>query len=135
MRDAARLISRNPTLNGANTVGDFDGSLANSGERIALAMPDPVFTTNNNTVITNYNYILVDEVTYRDGGRWGQWSDGGGSSLELIDARSDNRLAGNWADSDETAAPWTIFRSPESWTTARPLPTNFRCCCRALANA
>ncbi len=109
-RDAARLISRNPTLNGANTVGNFDGSLANSGERIALAMPDPVFTTNNNTVITNYNYILVDEVTYRDGGRWGQWSDAGGSSLELIDARSDNRLAGNWADSDETAkAPWTIF--------------------------
>ena len=51
---------------------------------------------------------MVDEVTYRDGGRWGQWSDGGGSSLELIDARSDNRLAGNWADSDETAkAPWT----------------------------
>ena len=28
----------------------------------------------------------------------------------MIDARSDNRLAGNWADSDETAkAPWTIF--------------------------
>ena len=79
-RDAARLISRNPTLNGANTVGNFDGSLANSGERIALAMPDPVFTTNNNTVITNYNYILVDEVTYRDGGRWGQWSDAGGAA-------------------------------------------------------
>ena len=109
-RDATRLISRYPNLNTANTVGDFNGSLANGGERVALAMPDPVLTTNNNTVITNYNYIVVDEVTYREGGRWGQWSDGGGSSLELIDPRSDNRLAANWADSDESAkAPWTIF--------------------------
>ena len=108
-RDAARLMARNPSLNATNTVGDFDGSLANGGERVALMMPDAFFTTNNNTVFTNYNYIVVDEVTYRDGGRWGQWSDGGGSSLELIDARSDNRLAANWADSDETAkAPWTI---------------------------
>jgi hypothetical protein len=37
--------------------------------------------------------------------------DGGGSSLELIDPRSDNRLAANWADSDETRkAPWTRGR-------------------------
>src|SRR5207244_4664988 len=42
-------------------------------------------------------------------GRWGQWSDAGGSSLELLDPRSNNNLAANWADSDETAkAPWTI---------------------------
>ncbi len=107
-RNAARLISRYPNLSANNTVGDFGGSLGNGGERIALAVPDPSFTTNNNVVTTNFNYVVVDEVAYRDGGRWGQWSDGGGSSLELIDARSDNRLAGNWADSDETAkAPWT----------------------------
>ncbi|HMJ65691.1 MAG TPA: CotH kinase family protein, partial [Candidatus Binatia bacterium] len=85
----------------------------NSGERIALAVPDPSFTTNNNVVTTNFIYIVVDDVTYRDGGRWGQWSDGGGSSLELIDSRSDNRLAANWADSDETAkAPWTTVSVP-----------------------
>ncbi|MCI0746497.1 MAG: lamin tail domain-containing protein [Verrucomicrobia subdivision 3 bacterium] len=109
-RDAARLITRYPTLSSINTVGDYDGSLANGGERIALAMPDPSITTNGSVVITNYSYIVIDEVAYRDGGRWGQWSDGGGSSLELIDPRSDNRLAANWADSDETAkAPWTII--------------------------
>ena len=52
----------------------------------------------------------MDEVTYQDGGRWGQWSDGGGSSLELIDPRGDKRDAANWADSDESAkAPWTLI--------------------------
>src|SRR5207248_2341275 len=50
----------------------------------------------------------LNEVTYGTGGRWGQWSDGGGSSLELIDPHSNNRLASNWADSDETAkSVWT----------------------------
>jgi hypothetical protein len=107
-RNAARLLLRYPSLNAINTVGDFNGSLANGGERITLTMPDRSFTTNGNVITTNINYVVADEVTYRDGGQWGQWSDGGGSSLELIDARSDNRLAANWADSDETAkAPWT----------------------------
>jgi hypothetical protein len=107
-RNAPHLISRNPNLNVNNTLGNYGGALANGGERIALAMPDPFLATNNNVVSTNFNYVVVDEIAYRDGGRWGQWSDGGGSSLELIDARSDNRLAANWADSDETAkAPWT----------------------------
>ena len=33
---------------------------------------------------------------------------GGGSSLELIDPNSNNRLAANWADSDETQkSVWT----------------------------
>src|SRR6185436_13740256 len=112
-RNAPHLISRYANLSSINTVGDYSGSLANGGERIALAMPDPSVTTNNNVVTTNFIYIVIDEVTYRDGGRWGQWSDGGGSSLELIDPRSDNRLAANWADSDETAkAPWTTVSVP-----------------------
>jgi len=112
-RNAARLISRYPGLNANNTLGDYGGSLANGGERIALAMADPSVTTNNNVVSTNFNYVVVDEVTYRDGGRWGQWSDGGGSSLELIDARGDNRLAPNWVDSDETGkASWTTVSVP-----------------------
>ncbi len=106
-RNAAWLMPRYPNLDANNTVGDYSGSLANSGERVALAMPEASTTTNHNVVITNFDYIVVDEVTYRDGGRWGKWSDGGGSSLELIDPRGDNRLAANWADSDETAkAPW-----------------------------
>ena len=62
--------------------------------------------------MTNHVDIVVDEVTYGTGGRWGRWSDGGGSSLELMDARADKRLAANWADSDETAkAPWATIET------------------------
>ena len=46
--------------------------------------------------------MAEDQVTYGTGGRWGEWSSGGGSSLELIDPHSNHRLAANWADSDET---------------------------------
>ena len=98
------LLARHPGLNPNLVVGDYGGQLANGGERVALGMPDYGLGTN---VLF---YIVVDEVTYGDGGRWGQWSDGGGSSLELIDPDADNRLAANWADSDETAkASWTTI--------------------------
>ncbi len=108
--DALRLMARHPNLNANNTVGNYSGTLGNGSDRVALARPDTSLTTNNNVITTNVSYVVMDEVTYRDGGRWGRWSDGGGSSLELIDARSDNRLAANWADSDETSkAPWTTF--------------------------
>ena len=46
--------------------------------------------------------VPMEEVEYRDGGAWGRWSDGGGSSLERINPRADARLAGSWADSDES---------------------------------
>jgi hypothetical protein len=107
-RNATRLRLRYANLDASNLVGDYGGSLADGGERVALALPEVSYVTNDNVITTNINHVVVDEVTYRDGGRWGRWSDGGGSSLELIDARADNRLAGNWADSDEThKAPWT----------------------------
>jgi len=94
-KDAVRLRATYSALNAANTFGDFDGTLANRGERIALRRADGV---------------LADVVEYRDAGRWGKWADGGGSSLELIDPDSDNRRPSNWADSDETQdAPWETF--------------------------
>ena len=103
-KNAAQLMVNHPGLTGANTLGDFDGTLAHGGEYLALAMPDEIASTNaaGNTV-TNTIHIVVDDVTYGTGGRWGKWAHGGGSSLELIDARSDRRLAPNWADSDESA--------------------------------
>ena len=108
-RNAAWLRPRYPSLDADNTVGDYSGSLATRGEHIALAMPEASVVSNNNVIVTNFNYVVVDEVTYRSGGRWGRWSAGGGSSLELMDPRSDNRLAANWADTDETGkAPWTV---------------------------
>jgi regulation of enolase protein 1 (concanavalin A-like superfamily) len=94
--DRERLFSRYPHLNESNTVGDFSGRLSNSGERLALAMPVP-------RTLTDPDHVVVDELVYRDGGRWGEWINRGGSSLELIDPRSDNRRAANWTHSDESA--------------------------------
>jgi regulation of enolase protein 1 (concanavalin A-like superfamily) len=105
------LLAKYPQLNTTNTFGNYSGALKDSSERIAIAMPEDLISTNTQgAVVTNVFYIVVDEVTYLDGGRWGQWSDGGGSSLELIDPDADNRLPSNWADSDESAkAAWTTI--------------------------
>ena len=94
-RNQTNLFAHYTNLNLGNTVGNYSGSLAHHGERVALAIPQ---TLNGTGTI----YAVENEVTYGTGGRWGQWSHGGGSSLELTDPRADNRLASNWADSDET---------------------------------
>ncbi|MEY2407836.1 MAG: hypothetical protein QOF48_506, partial [Verrucomicrobiota bacterium] len=121
-RNVTNLFAKYANLNASNTRGDYNGTLGNSGDRIALAMPDTntsanvTVTTNGGMAVTNtvYStniiYVTVNEVTYVGGGRWGIWSHGGGSSLELRDPRSDNRLAANWADSDESAKGiWTTI--------------------------
>jgi hypothetical protein len=70
---------------------------------------DSIVSTNGAALVTNFFQIVMDEVPYSDGGRWGQWADGGGSSLERIDPRANPRLPSNWADSNETAkAPWKL---------------------------
>jgi len=103
-RSTTCLFSNYAQLNAANTVGNFSGKLSGSGEPLTLTMPDTTTSTNGSgRVTTNYLDIVMDEVTYGTGGRWGRWSDGGGSSLEVMDARADKRRASNWADSDDTA--------------------------------
>lgn len=110
-KDLAYLREAYPDLPPDRMTGNFGGNLSNSGERVALARPEPVPGTDaTGAAVTNVLYVTVEEVTYRDGGRWGRWSDGGGSSLELVDTRADSRLAGNWADSDETGkGSWTTL--------------------------
>ncbi len=109
--NVTNLLVKYPQLNPGNTLGGFGGKLSNSGEHIELAKPEDLVSTNAQGVVTsNLFYITVDEVTYADGGRWGKWSDGGGSSLELVDPDADNRLDASWADSDESAkAGWTTI--------------------------
>ncbi|MFH0879416.1 MAG: lamin tail domain-containing protein [Lentisphaerota bacterium] len=100
-KNAEHLLSQYAQLNSGNLLGDYSGSLADGGERVALAKPD-------DPDLPNEDFVIVDEVNYSDGGHWGKWSDGGGSSLELRDPRSDNKLAANWSDSDETGkSSWT----------------------------
>ncbi|MES2438299.1 MAG: lamin tail domain-containing protein [Verrucomicrobiota bacterium] len=84
------LIARDPALvspaQGATVVGPWSGSLSGKGDRIVLrdASANP-----------------ADEVSYVDGGRWPEKADGGGNTLELRDARSDNTLPESWSASDE----------------------------------
>ena len=109
-RHQANLLAKYPNLNSANTLGDFAGRLSHAGERVALAMPRQLAATNSQGSKTVY--VVVDEVTYGTGGRWGQWADGGGASLELIDPHANHRLAANWADSDDTAkSTWTTIET------------------------
>jgi hypothetical protein len=104
--DAQHLLTNYAQLNAGNTIGNFTGRLSDRGERIALAKPD-------NPSLPFQDFVIVDEVTYNDGDRWGKWADRGGSSLELTDPDSDNRLAMNWQGSDETTkSSWiTIERT------------------------
>ncbi|HWV99717.1 MAG TPA: lamin tail domain-containing protein [Candidatus Acidoferrum sp.] len=100
-RNAARLRANYSNLNTTNCLGDFGGKLSHKGEHLALTMPDVIH-------LTNTIQVTVNDLTYGTGGRWGQWSHGGGSSLELINPNVNNRLAYNWADSDETMkSVWT----------------------------
>src|SRR5208282_1622197 len=100
-KNVTNLLAKYPNLNGGNTVGNYGGKLSHDGELVVLSMPE---TLNTNTPIL----VAEDQVTYGVGGRWGEWSGGGGSSLELKDPRANHRLAANWADSDETQkSVWT----------------------------
>ncbi len=110
-RNPERLLTNYAGLDPTQVQGPFSGSLAGRGERVALSLPDDIVQAKPGAAATtNRVHIVVDEVTYRSGGRWGRWAHGGGSSLELVDARADHRLAPNWADSDETAkSDWTTI--------------------------
>jgi len=108
-RNAARLRTNYPNLNLANCLGDYTGKLSHNGEYLALTMPGWTVQTNGQGVVsTNLMHIVMNDVTYGTGGRWGQWAAGGGSSLELIDPNANTHLAANWGDSDETQkSVWT----------------------------
>jgi hypothetical protein len=95
------LFALYPNLNSGNTVGNYSGKLSHNGELVQLSMPQTLYTNER-------RFWWEDQVSYGTGGRWGEWSSGGGSSLELIDPHSNHRLAANWTDSNDTAkSVWT----------------------------
>jgi Concanavalin A-like lectin/glucanases superfamily/Lamin Tail Domain/CotH kinase protein/Bacterial TSP3 repeat len=83
-KDVPALQALYPAI---TVVGPFNKQLSHRGERVVLRDPD------NNP---------ADEVHYFDGGRWPDWADEGGPSLELRDPRADNSIAEAWAASDES---------------------------------
>ena len=70
-----------------NSIGQFSGSLSNSGELLRL-----VDSWDN----------LIDEVHYHTGGDWPELAGGQGSSLELRHPDMDNSKASAWTASDES---------------------------------
>ncbi len=95
-KNTLNLFAHYSNLSAANTYGNYSGKLSHGVELVVLSRPHSYF-------VTNTIYVDEDDVTFGTGGRLGQWSSGGGSSLELIDPHSNHRLAANWADSDDTA--------------------------------
>lgn len=108
-KNLEHLRTRYSGLNGTNSVGNFDGKLSNSGERVALARPETLISTNASGIVsTQVVSVTIEEVDYKTGGRWAPLADGGGSSLERVNPGADGFYAANWADSEERAkAPWT----------------------------
>jgi hypothetical protein len=77
--------------------GWFAGSLANSGERIALIDP-------SGRVVTSVNYS--------DAQPWPAASDGGGASLEVVDVHRDPNDPSNWHSATPGGTPGSANGSP-----------------------
>ncbi len=85
---AANSAFLNANYSGLSSVGNWNGSLSNSGSRVQLK---------------DEFGNLVDEVDYRFGGEWPELAAGDGSSLELVNPESNNAVGSSWSDSDESA--------------------------------
>ena len=102
------LLAIYPNLTTNNTFGPYSGTLANGGERLVLAAADYDVLGNGGHAVVEKLNVPVCDLAYGDGGKWGNWSDGLGSSLELIDPEADVHHSSNWADSDDTGdSQWT----------------------------
>lgn len=92
------------------TSAQWSGSLSGSGERIILRDPSK---------------NIADEVRYADGGRWPEFADGGGSSIELRDPDADNSAPEAWAASVESGDWQTITYSGVATNAASNNPTGY----------
>ncbi len=91
-RDAVALRAIYPSL---DIVGDFGGNLSRADDRLVLS--DDIGNP-------------ADEVHYYSSGRWPEYADGGGTSLELRDPDADNSKAEAWAASDESGnSSWQLY--------------------------
>ena len=91
--DQEALAAKYPDI---TVLGNFDGTLSNSGERIELQDPrgNP-----------------ADSVRYYDDAPWPADANGGGSSMELIHPDMDNGQPEAWVASDESLqSAWHTYR-------------------------
>jgi hypothetical protein len=73
---------------GVPALCEYSGQLDDGGETLSLVKPGA----------TAAEDVLVDRVTYDDAPPWPVLADGGGASLQLIDAEQDNNRVANWSD-------------------------------------
>ncbi|HLU46726.1 MAG TPA: lamin tail domain-containing protein, partial [Planctomycetota bacterium] len=111
-KDPSRTASRYG-LKAELVSGPFEGRLANRSEEIRIE--DALGRT-------------IDVVAYADRSPWPSEADGGGSTLELLHPRLDNRFAGAWRASDESRrGEWqTISYSLELRTFRNMSATSFQ---------
>jgi len=70
---------------------------------------------------------IADEVRYFDGGRWPEWADGMGSSLELIDPDQSNDYPSAWAASDDSSkSQWTYIEYTKPQISGAPFESEFQ---------
>jgi len=108
-KNRERILENYQGIDPSQVVGGFSGSLRRGFPQVRLIRPR-TFSRTGPTGISQQVTIekVVNEFEWGEGGQWGRWADGGGSSLELMDPRGSNQRAGHWADSDETGkGTWT----------------------------
>ena len=101
---------------GIFVAAEYDGALANEGERLELS---------------DQNGQLIDIVRFEGNAPWPAYANGGGRSLELIDAEQDNNRFGNWAASltsggtpgQPNSVAGTTNPSPDLWVN-EAMPVN-----------
>ncbi len=110
------VLAKNPTnliaiytnLTTNIVFGPYGGTLANGGERVTFTAADYDNVLSGGQMVIEKLTVPISDLIYGDGGKWGQWSDGFGSSLELIDSEADEHHPANWADSNDTGESiWT----------------------------
>ena len=126
-KNREQLLAKHKGIDPKLVLGNYNGTLSNRGERLLLTEPKEALH-DGRAVATKPLRVPVDEVTYHDSAAWGEWSDAGGSSLELRDPRSENRHPYNWASSDESAkSEWVIVtgEGPADRTRGQTFPSNY----------
>ena len=93
---------------GINLWGPFSGRLSNHSDRLRLTQP-VAWVDPGGTDAASHD-VVVDDVTYYDGGHWPKWADGYGSSLELCNPDSANDSYHAWQASKEAGkSTWQPF--------------------------
>ena len=110
--------------------------MANGGERLALAAANYDNVIVNGVPSVAKLNVVVSEVTYGDGGKWGNWSDGlGAASTSSIPTRpSVIRRTKPTATLRARASGRPSNRTARPVKHSVPPPTTTSPCCRARGN-